>query len=161
MEGFKKLIEHAPNKPGVYNFIDINGNVIYVGKAIDLRKRLLSYTRNVAYKTHIAVSKTVSVVWTVCNNETEALLLESSQVKEIQPRYNVLLKDDKTFPEIFIDTSHEFPAIRYHRGVHKLKGKYFGPFPSPKHVKSVIDIVKKTTMIRGCADGDFATRKRP
>ena len=161
MGDFNQLIKNAPKNFGVYNFIDKEGAIIYVGKARNLKNRLTSYTKNISYRMQTAVNKTCHVRWFICKNEAEALLLENEQIKKNQPRYNILLKDDKTFPEIFIDTSHNFPAIRYHRGSHKLNGKYFGPFANTGHVRSVIETLKKTTMIRGCGDGDFATRTRP
>ncbi len=161
MGDFDKLIKNAPKNFGVYNFIDKEGAIIYVGKARNLKNRLTSYTKNISYRMQTAVNKTCDVRWFICKNEAEALLLENEQIKKNQPRYNILLKDDKTFPEILIDMNHDFPAIKYHRGPRKLNGKYFGPFANTGHVKSVIDTLKKTTLIRGCKDGDFSSRIRP
>ena len=124
MGGFDKLIKNAPKNFGVYNFVDKDNTIIYVGKARNLKNRLTSYTKNISYRMQTAVNKTYDVRWFICKNEAEALLLESEQIKKNQPRYNILLKDDKTFPEILIDMNHDFPTIKYHRGSHKLNGKY-------------------------------------
>ncbi len=161
MDNFRDLIKNAPTNFGVYNFIDKNSAIIYVGKARNLKNRLKSYLNTTNYRITVAVKNTVEVKWFICKNEASALLLENEQIKKYQPKYNILLKDDKTFPEIFISTNRDFPSIIYYRGNHTEKGDYFGPFPRIKHVKTVIDIIKKTTMIRGCSDNDFKNRIRP
>ncbi len=162
MGNFLDLIRNSPQSFGVYRFINEKSEVIYIGKARDLNKRLISYTKqNLAYKVQLAVSLTKEVKWEICSSEAHALILENEYIKKFKPRYNILLKDDKTFPSIYVDEKHDFPLIKYFRGKQTPHGKYFGPFTNAKHAKLAIDLVKKITIIRSCSNSVFASRTRP
>lgn len=156
------FLKTVPNAPGVYRMYGDNAQVIYVGKAKDLKKRLGSYFRtNVdSVKTRALVTNIAHVEFTVTNSETEALILENNLIKQYMPKYNVLLRDDKSFPYILL-TDHKHPRITSHRGPKKVAGQYFGPYPSAGAVWESLKLLQKVIPIRQCEDGFYRARTRP
>ena len=150
-------------KPGVYRMLDADGRVLYVGKARNLRARVTSYFRasGLSAKTMALVSKIDDVQVTVTRSETEALLLEQSLVKEERPPYNVVLRDDKSYPYICLTDHAEFPRLTFHRGAKRPDARYFGPFPSAYAVRDSLNILQKPFQLRSCDDGFFRNRSRP
>ncbi len=158
-----RALKTLPDGPGVYRMLDAKGEVLYVGKARSLKKRVVSYTRYDGHTTRIQrmITNTASLVFVVTKTETEALLLESNLIKRLKPRYNVLLRDDKSFPYILIDTDHDFPRLRKHRGAKSAKGHYFGPFASAGSVNRTLNQLQKAFLLRTCNDSMFESRTRP
>ena len=159
----KAFLKTVPNQPGCYRMYDIKGTVIYVGKAKDLKKRLSSYfLKNVnSVKTKALVSNIASVEFSVTFSETEALILENNLIKQYQPRYNILLRDDKSYPYLFLSTKQQHPGLYYHRGPKKIEGDYFGPYPDSSAVKDSLRLIQKLFPIRQCTDTVYANRSRP
>ncbi len=159
----KDLIDNAPSSSGVYCFRGENDAVLYVGKAKNLKKRLLNYT--VANRLSARISRMVflahNVEITQTANELEALLLEHNMIKKLEPKFNILLRDDKTFALIALDKKHPFGAIKKHRGMKDEDHQYFGPFASGGDVNRVIDVLKKSFLLRSCSDAEFKLRRRP
>jgi excinuclease ABC subunit C len=153
----------APNSPGVYRMTDQKGEVLYVGKAKNIRKRILSYTRPTGYDTRIErmIAATAALEFVSTATETEALLLEANLIKRLRPRFNVLLRDDKSFPYILITGDHWAPQILKHRGAHSRPGKYYGPFASVGAVNRTITALQRAFLLRSCSDGFFESRSRP
>ena len=149
--------------PGVYRMLDEQSRVLYVGKARNLRARVSSYARPTGHSGRIArmISETASMMFLTTRTETEALLLEQNLIKQLKPRYNVLLRDDKSFPNILITADHDFPQITKHRGARKDKGHYFGPFASAGAVNRTLNQLQKVFLLRNCADAMFSGRTRP
>ncbi len=152
-----------PDSPGVYRMMGEAGEVLYVGKAKSLKKRVTQYaqgrfhTQRIAHMVHL----TRSMEFVTTKTETEALLLEINFIKSLKPRFNVLLRDDKTFPEILIRRDHPSPQIRKHRGAHTIKGDYFGPFASAWAVNRTVNSLQKAFLLRSCTDSVFESRTRP
>ena len=157
------MVKRLPNGPGVYRMIDAKGNVLYVGKARSLKKRVSSYTRLAGQPGRIAraVMATASMEFVSTRTETEALLLEANLIKRLRPRFNVLLRDDKSFPYILITEEHLVPAIVKHRGARTRKGAYFGPFASAGAVGRTINALQRAFLIRTCSDSFYESRTRP
>lgn len=159
----KDLIDKAPSSSGVYRFLGENSMVLYVGKAKNLRKRLLNYLAIERLSARIAhmmfLAHDLELVQT--ENELEALLLEHNLIKKLAPRYNILLRDDKTFALIALDKKHQFGGIRKHRGIKNNDSFYFGPFASGDDVTRVVDVLKKSFLLRSCSDSEFKSRTRP
>ncbi len=157
------VVPRLPNSPGVYRMIDADGNVLYVGKARNLKKRVLSYTKLAGQSNRIArmIQATASMEFVTTSTESEALLLEANLIKRLRPRFNVLLRDDKSFPYILITGDHDAPQIVKHRGAHKRKGQYFGPFASAGAVDRTINALQKAFLIRTCSDAVYESRSRP
>jgi excinuclease ABC subunit C len=153
----------APSSPGVYRMIDAKGDVLYVGKAKNIRKRVLSYTRPTGLDTRIErmVAATVAMEFVSTRTETEALLLEANLIKRLRPRFNVLLRDDKSFPYILITSDHWAPQILKHRGARNRQGNYFGPFASVWAVNRTITALQRAFLLRSCSDSFFESRTRP
>src|SRR5207302_153843 len=153
----------APNGPGVYRMIDANGDVLYVGKAKSIRKRILSYARAAGYDTRIErmIAASASLEFVSTATETEALLLEANLIKRLRPRFNVLLRDDKSFPDILITADHWAPQILKHRGARTRQGNYYGPFASVWAVNRTITALQRAFLLRSCTDGFFEGRTRP
>src|SRR4029078_6082556 len=153
----------APGGPGVYRMIDASGEVLYVGKARGLKKRVQSYARAGSHNNRIAdmIANTASMEFFTTRSETEALLLEANLIKRLKPRYNVVLRDDKSFPFILISRDHAFPQILKHRGARSRKGDYFGPFASAGAVGRTINTLQRAFLLRSCSDAYFETRLRP
>jgi len=152
-----------PPKPGVYRMQDARGDVLYVGKARALKNRVANYTQVERLPTRLQrmVSQTRSMTIVTTNSEAEALLLEAQLIKRYRPPYNVLLRDDKSFPFILLRTDHAFPRIMKHRGARKAKGNYYGPFASAGSVNTTINALQKLFLLRSCTDGFMARRDRP
>lgn len=157
------LLKNLTHRPGVYRMLDAKHDVIYVGKARDLKKRVSSYfqKRHESSKTAAMVSNIANVEVTVTNTEAEALLLEYALIKQHKPKFNILLRDDKSYPYIFATTKDKFPRLRFHRGARKQKGRYFGPYPNTSAVRHTLNELQKLFMIRNCNDNFFSNRSRP
>ena len=149
--------------PGVYRMLDANQAVLYVGKARDLRARVSNYARPSGHSGRIArmIRETASMMFLTTNTETEALLLEQNLIKQLKPRYNVLLRDDKSFPNILVAKSHEYPQIKKHRGARSEKGDYYGPFASAGAVNRTLTQLQRVFLLRNCTDSTFESRTRP
>lgn len=163
VEVIRKALKTMPDSPGVYRMVNADGAVLYVGKAKSLPKRVQSYTHieRLPYRLQRMVFGTASMDITVTDTEAEALLLEANLIKSLKPRYNILLKDDKSFPFIYVDTSHPYPRITKHRGAKKGKGKYFGPFASVGDLNQTITYLQRIFLLRPCSDSMFSSRERP
>ena len=150
-------------RPGVYRMLDARGEIIYVGKAANLRSRLSSYFQKSLDhpKARALVGNVAGVETTVTASAAEALILEHNLIKEHRPRYNVVLRDDKSYPYVFISTEQEYPRLAYQRGARRQKGKYIGPYPSAGAVKKSMRLVQKLFRVRQCEDSYFANRSRP
>ncbi|MFT5484006.1 MAG: excinuclease ABC subunit C, partial [Halieaceae bacterium] len=159
----KTFLAELTTRTGVYQMYGENGALLYVGKAKNLRSRVTSYFRasGLTNKTMALVAKIQDIQVTVTGTETEALLLEHNLIKEHRPAYNILLKDDKSYPYIHVSSLHEFPRIALHRGAKKVKGDYFGPFPSAGAVRESIQFLQKVFQVRPCEDTFFKNRSRP
>ncbi len=160
----KHTLLNLPDAPGVYRMRDADNQVIYVGKAQSLTKRVHSYFNklNQGSKTAALVSRIVNLDVTVTRSETEALLLESQLIKALKPKYNILMRDDKSYPYLHVDLSHEYPSFHLVRTKKNPQKKgYFGPYPSVTAVRETLNMIQKLFKLRNCRDGDFATRKRP
>nr|VFK55602.1 MAG: excinuclease ABC subunit C [Candidatus Kentron sp. TC] len=161
------FLDTLPNQPGVYRMLDDAGNVLYVGKARDLKKRVASYFRgqpqgaNQPSKSQVLVSRIRAMEITVTHTETEALLLEDNLIKSLNPRYNILLRDDKSYPYIYVSTREEFPRLVFHRGARSEAGRYFGPFPNAGAVRETLRLLQKLFRVRQCEDSFFRNRSRP
>jgi excinuclease ABC subunit C len=153
----------APAGPGVYRMLDAEGQVLYVGKARHLKKRVLSYARGTGHNNRIArmIADTASMEFITTNSEMEALLLEANLIKRLKPRFNVVLRDDKSFPFILIARDHPIPQILKHRGARNRKGDYFGPFASAGAVGRTINTLQRAFLLRSCSDAYYETRVRP
>ena len=159
----KAFVDSLPGRPGVYRMLDAAGEVIYVGKAKHLKNRVGSYflPSNVQPKVQALVAKTTAMEVTITNSETEALLLEYNLIKKHRPRFNVVLRDDKSFPYVHLETAHEFPRLNFYRGSRKEPGRFFGPYPSAGAVRDALQQMQKLFRIRNCEDSYFANRSRP
>lgn len=159
----RTFAQSLPDTPGVYRMLNDSGDVLYVGKAKALKRRVISYsmTEKLPIRLQRMVAQTADMAFVHTNTEVEALLLESNLIKKLKPRYNVLLRDDKSFPYIMITRDHDFPLLTKHRGAHKVKGDYFGPFASVASVNHTVAILQRGFMLRNCADTVFAHRTRP
>ncbi len=159
----KTFLMTAPGVPGVYCMVDAENRILYVGKAKNLKKRLASYFRHcgLSPKTAVMVSHIDQIDITTTHTESEALLLESNLIKQHRPRYNVLMRDDKSYPYIYVSDKQAFPAIYLHRGARKRPGRYLGPYPSAGAVRETINLLQKTFRIRSCEDSTFNNRSRP
>jgi excinuclease ABC subunit C len=155
--------KRLPEKPGVYRMLDKDGHVLYVGKAKSLKNRVTSYARTAGHPNRIArmIAATANMEFIVTETETEALLLETNLIKNMKPRFNILMRDDKSFPYILLTTDHAAPALVKHRGSRAHKGKYFGPFASGYAVDRSIDTLQKVFQLRTCSDSIYASRTRP
>lgn len=159
----RNQVKTLPNAPGVYRMLDENSDVLYVGKARSLKKRVVNYTHAAKLEHRIfrMVSETASMEIVRTHTEVEALLLESNMIKRLKPRFNVLLRDDKSFPHILLTGDHPYPQITKHRGARKRKGQYFGPFASAGSVNRTITALQRGFLLRNCTDSMFSNRQRP
>ena len=159
----KAFLKTLTTRPGVYRMLDIAGNVLYVGKAGDLKKRVSSYfrKRGLSIKTLALMTQVADIQVTVTHTEAEALLLESNLIKQLRPRYNVLLRDDKSYPYIYLSTDQAFPRLSLHRGARRGKGRYFGPYPGAGAVRESLHLLQKLFRVRQCEDSFFSNRSRP
>ncbi len=163
MELIKEEAKRLPDKPGVYRMLGEGGEALYVGKARSLKKRVMQYAQGRFHTDRIAamVFLTRTMEFTTTRTETEALLLESNLIKRMKPRFNVVLRDDKSFAEILVRRDHPAPQIRKHRGAHSIPGDYFGPFASTWAVNRTVNILQKAFLLRTCSDSVYETRTRP
>jgi excinuclease ABC subunit C len=159
----KSFLKALPSRPGVYRMFDEAGQALYVGKAKNLKNRVSSYFRTTALdsKTMALVARIADIQTTVTTSETEALLLEQSLIKEFRPPYNIVFRDDKSYPYIYLSSEDEYPRLAFHRGAQKKKGRYFGPFPSAYSVRDSLNILQKVFQVRQCEDTFFRNRTRP
>ena len=159
----RNVVQTLPLRPGVYRMQDAKGDVLYVGKARALKSRVTNYLQvnNLSKRLQRMVSQTRSMTIVTTNNEAEALLLEAQLIKRYRPPYNVLLRDDKSFPFILLRADHDFPRVQKHRGARRAKGNYYGPFASAGSVNNTLNALQKLFLLRSCTDGFFKTRDRP
>jgi excinuclease ABC subunit C len=159
----REKVKTLPNSPGVYRMMNAKGDVLYVGKARDLKKRVTAYTQPYRQANRIQrmISETAAMEFVTTHTEVEALLLEANLIKRYMPRYNVLLRDDKSFPYILITADHPAPQLAKHRGARNRPGEYFGPFASAGAVNRTIVALQRAFLLRPCSDSIFASRTRP
>ncbi|HEX4693299.1 excinuclease ABC subunit UvrC [Sphingomonas sp.] len=159
----RNVLKTLPARPGVYRMQDARGDVLYVGKARALKNRVTNYTQvdRLPKRLQRMVAQTRSMTIVTTNNEAEALLLEAQLIKRFRPAYNVLLRDDKSFPFILLRADHDFPRVQKHRGARRAKGNYYGPFASAGSVNNTLNALQKLFLLRSCTDGFFKTRDRP
>ena len=160
IHGYLKTLDMSP---GVYRMLDAQSRVLYVGKARALKKRVANYAKPTGHSPRIArmIRETASMMFLTTRTETEALLLEQNLIKQLKPRYNVLLRDDKSFPNILVSRTHAFPQIKKHRGAKTEKGDYFGPFASAGAVNRTLNQLQRVFLLRNCTDATFESRTRP
>lgn len=159
----QSYLKSLDSSPGVYRMLDAQARVLYVGKARNLRARVSNYAREAGHSGRIdrMIRDTASMMFLTTRTETEALLLEQNLIKQLKPKYNVLLRDDKSFPNILVAKDHAFPQIKKHRGAKKEKGTYFGPFANAGAVNRTLNQLQKAFLLRNCSDSMFETRTRP
>ncbi len=159
----KAFLKTVPNRPGCYRMYNDRDVVIYVGKAKDLKRRLSSYFLKQGHelKTRLLVAHIAHIEFTVTFSESEALILENELIKKYQPHYNILLRDDKSYPYLYLSTNHEFPGVYFHRGARNKPGEFYGPFPDSSAVKDSLRLLQRIFPIRQCLDNVFAHRSRP
>src|SRR5215203_4495312 len=162
-EVIRRFWTTLPNAPGVYRMLDSKGDVLYVGKAKSLKSRVGSYARGQVHSNRIArmIGETTGMEFVTTATETEALLLEANLIKQLKPRYNVLLRDDKSLPYILLTADHEAPQIVKHRGARKRKGDYYGPFASVWAVNRTVNALQRAFLLRSCNDSYYENRTRP
>ena len=162
-EVIKRFAKTLPGRPGVYRMYNHKGDVLYVGKARNLKNRVSNYTRLGGHTNRIAamIANTCSMEFVTTKTEPEALLLEANLIKRLKPRYNVILRDDKSFPFILIAKDHEVAQITKHRGARNRKGNYYGPFASAGSVNTTINLLQKAFLLRSCSDSYYENRTRP
>ncbi|EKV32350.1 Excinuclease ABC subunit C [Caenispirillum salinarum AK4] len=158
-----RTLKTLPDKPGVYRMMNAKGDVLYVGKAKNLKKRVVAYTRiaQLPMRLQRMVTETAAMEIVVTSTEVEALLLESNYIKRLKPRYNILLRDDKSFPYVVVTEGHDYPRIIKHRGARSIPGQYFGPFASAGAVNQTLTHLQKAFLLRTCSDSVFSSRTRP
>ena len=159
----KAFLKNLTTRPGIYKMLNVQGEIIYIGKAKNLKNRVSSYFKKptASTKQHRMVSKIAAIEVTVTHTEGEALLLECQQIKRHKPQYNICLRDDRSYPYIFLSTDHDFPQITLHRGAKKKKGKYFGPYPGIGAIKETLKLLQRIFLIRPCDDSIYNNRSRP
>ena len=158
-----RFVKHAPSAPGVYRMINDKGEVLYVGKAKNIKKRVGAYTRPTGHDSRITrmIAATVTMEFVSTASETEALLLEANLIKRLRPRFNVLMRDDKSFPYILITSDHWAPQLLKHRGARTRQGHYYGPFASAGAVNRTLNALQRAFLLRSCTDAFFEARTRP
>jgi excinuclease ABC subunit C len=163
VKAIRNVLKTLPTRPGVYRMQDARGDVLYIGKARSLKSRVVNYTQvtNLPKRLQRMVAQTRSMTIVTTRTEAEALLLEAQLIKRFRPAFNVLLRDDKSFPFILLREDHAFPQVRKHRGARRIKGQYFGPFASAGSVNDTLNALQKLFLLRSCSDSFFANRKRP
>src|SRR5271169_5192119 len=156
-------LKTLPDAPGVYRMMDAKGEVLYVGKAKSLKKRVSSYAKTGGHNQRISrmIAETAEMLFVTTASESEALLLESNLIKQLKPRYNVSYRDDKSFPNILLRQDHPFPPLLNHRGARTVKGGYFGPVANAGAVTRTLNTLQRAFLLRSCSDSVFAARTRP
>ena len=156
-------LKSLDSSPGVYRMLDAESRVLYVGKARNLRARVSSYARPTGHSGRISrmIANTASMMFLTTKTETEALLLEQNLIKQLKPKFNVLLRDDKSFPNILVTADHDYPQIKKHRGAKKEKGSYYGPFASAGAVNRTLNQLQRVFLLRDCSNAMFDSRTRP
>src|ERR687897_2453011 len=159
----REVLKTLPVRPGVYRMQDARGDVLYVGKARALKNRVTNYTQvaKLPKRLRRMVAQTRDMTIVTTRTEAEALLLEAQLIKRFRPPYNVLLRDDKSFPFILLREDHDYPQVRKHRGARRIKGQYYGPFASAGSVTRTLNALQKLFLLRSCSDSYFETRSRP
>jgi excinuclease ABC subunit C len=159
----KAFVKNLSTSPGVYRYFDEGGDLLYVGKASSLKKRVGSYFLKPRMEPRIAamVAQIARVEITITRTEGEALLLESQLIKSLKPRYNILLRDDKSYPYIYLSGGEDYPRLAFHRGARNMRGRYFGPYPSTFAVRESLNLMQKLFKVRQCEDSYFKNRSRP
>src|SRR5277367_3895816 len=154
---------NIPFNPGVYRMLDAKGDALYVGKARNLKRRVVSYTQigRLPERLRRMVSETVSMETITTHTEAEALLLEANLIKRLKPRFNIVLRDDKSYPWLMLTEDHTYPQIAKHRGARARKGSYYGPFASAWAVNQTVTAMQRVFLLRSCADTVFVARTRP
>src|ERR1700735_4983912 len=162
-ERIASYLKTLPDAPGVYRMLNAVGDVLYVGKAKSLKKRVSSYALRGGHNDRITrmILETSEMLFVTTASETEALLLESNLIKQLKPRYNVSYRDDKSFPNILLREDHPFPQLLKHRGARSMKGTYFGPFASARAVVNTLNTLQRAFLLRSCSDSVFESRTRP
>ena len=157
------FLKNLTTRPGIYTMLNSKGEIIYIGKAKNLKNRVSSYfkTQTSSVKQQVMVTKVAAIEVTVTHTEGEALLLECQQIKRHKPRYNICLRDDKSFPYMFLSSEHDFPQITFHRGAKNKKGRYFGPYPSSGAVRESLKLLQRLFPVRQCDDAVYNNRTRP
>ncbi len=159
---YKTFVKQLTSEPGIYQMLNEAGKVLYVGKAKNLNKRVRSYfAKQQTPRIASLVSQIFDIKIITTQTENEALLLENNLIKKLKPRYNILFRDDKSYPYIFISSAHKYPSIVYHRGAKTKKGKYYGPYPSGSAVRHFLNLLQKLFKVRQCSDSFFQNRSRP
>jgi excinuclease ABC subunit C len=163
VKAIRNVLKTLPSRPGVYRMLDARGDVLYVGKARVLKNRVTNYTQvaKLPKRLQRMIAQTRDMTIVTTRTEAEALLLEAQLIKRFRPAFNVLLRDDKSFPFILLREDHAFPQVRKHRGARRAKGQYFGPFASAGSVTSTLNALQKLFLLRSCSDSFFANRTRP
>jgi excinuclease ABC subunit C len=158
-----KLLDNLPSSPGVYKMLDIDKNIIYVGKAGNLKKRVSSYfmKSNHSVKNQRLIAKIRDIDYQITSNEQDALLLENNLIKEYKPKYNILLRDDKSYPYIYMNKNHENPGFKFYRGKPSKNGQLFGPYTHVVNVRKILSILQKTFLVRLCEDSYYKSRSKP
>ena len=159
----KTFLKNLTSKPGVYRMYDAEDKILYVGKAKNLKNRVSSYFRSsgLSPKTSVMVGHIDHIEVVVTHTEGEALILESNLIKEFHPRYNILMRDDKSYPYIYISDTTAYAGMAMHRGARKKPGRYLGPYPNAGAVRETINLLQRTFKIRQCEDSYFRNRSRP
>ena len=159
----ENFLKNLTRLPGIYKMLNDKGTIVYIGKAKNLKNRVTSYFRKGAAspKQQVMVAKIARIEITVTHTEAEALLLESQLIKKYKPRYNICLRDDKSYPFIYLSTEHPFPQIIAHRGAKKKKGSYYGPYPSAGAVRETLKQLQRIFPVRQCEDSYYNNRSRP
>ena len=159
----KLFLDNLPSSPGVYKMLDIDKNIIYVGKAGNLKKRVSSYfmRSNHSVKNQRLISKIRDIDYQITSNEQDALLLENNLIKEYKPKYNILLRDDKSYPYIYMNKNHEYPGFKFFRGKPSKEGQLFGPYTHVINVRKILSILQKTFLVRLCEDSYYKSRSKP
>ncbi len=163
VEVLRQYIKNAPDSPGVYRMLNENNEVLYVGKAKSIKKRIVSYTQIEKLTTRLQrmVAEVFKMEFIIVENENRALIVENELIKKLHPKYNILLKDDKSYPYLTINTKEDYPILRKYRGAKNKNNKYFGPYASISAVNEVIEVIQKIFMLRSCRDAVFKNRTRP
>ena len=158
-----KIINNITSKPGIYKMLDCDNKILYIGKALNLKKRIVSYfSKSInSIKTNKLVEKINDIQTIITENEQEALILENTLIKKFKPKYNILLRDDKSYPFIYIDTSHKYPSIKFYRGSKNKPGIFFGPYTQVNRVRHMLNLIQKIFKIRSCDNTYFSNRKKP